>query len=83
MKLAFFTGAVASGFAAAGLTALIVWIVTVVTGSSDPWSIAPALVAGVSAIIGVLTYLAERFIHQRTLEWKRATGEPWAYRDGG
>ena len=41
MGLAFFTGAIASGFTAAGLTALLIWIATVLAGSSDPWSIAP------------------------------------------
>jgi hypothetical protein len=81
MKLAFVTGAIASGFAAAGLTALVIWVATVISGSSDPWSVAPAVVAGVSAAVAILTYLAERFIHQRSMSRKRAVGEPWAYRE--
>ena len=81
MKLAFATGAIASGFVAAGLTALVVWIVTVLTRSGDAWSAAPMLVAGLSAIVAVLTYLAERTVYRRSMERKRATGEPWAYRE--
>lgn len=82
MMLAFLTGAVASGFTAAGLTALLIWIATVVSGSSDPWRIAPWLVAGVAAIVAIGTYVAEGIVHRRTLERKRSTGEPWAYRSG-
>ncbi|HEX7225530.1 MAG TPA: hypothetical protein VF367_08120 [Candidatus Limnocylindria bacterium] len=81
MKLAFATGAIASGFVAAGLTALVVWVVTVLTRSGDAWSAAPVLVAGLAAIVAVLTYLAERIVYRRSMERKRATGEPWAYRE--
>jgi hypothetical protein len=81
VKLAFVTGALASGFAAAGLTALVIWVVTVLTGSPDAWNVAPVLVASLAAIVAGLTYLAERFVHRRSLERKRSTGEPWAYRD--
>ena len=82
MALAFLTGAVASGFNAAGLTTLLIWIVTVVSGSADPWSIAPWLVSVVAAIVAVATYVAEEVAHRRTLARMRSTGEPWAYRDG-
>jgi uncharacterized membrane-anchored protein len=77
---AFATGALASALAAAGLTALVVWIATVVTGSSDPWAVAPWLIPVVALVIGAATFLAERYLHKREGARKRATGEPWAYR---
>ena len=82
MVLAFLTGAVASGFTAAGLSSLLIWIATVVTGSSDPWSIAPWLVTSVAALVAIATYVAEGIAYRRTISRKRATGEPWAYRQG-
>jgi uncharacterized membrane-anchored protein len=78
---AFATGALASALAAAGLTALIVWVMTVVTGSSDPWSVGPWLIPGAAVVVGAATFVAERYLHDRTDAGKRATGEPWAYRD--
>jgi uncharacterized membrane-anchored protein len=80
VTLAFATGALASAVTAAGLTALVVWIVTVVTGSSDPWSVAPWLLPLVAVVIGAATFVAERTLRARDLARKRATGEPWAYR---
>ena len=80
MALAFLTGAAASGFTAAGLTALLIWVATVVAGSSDPWSFAPWLVTLVAALVAVATYVAEGIAHRRTLDRKRSTGEPWAFR---
>ena len=80
MTLAFITGAVASGFTAAGLTALVIWIVTVLSGSSDPWSIAPALVAIVAAIFAVLTYIAEDLVH-RASQARARDGRARAYRE--
>jgi len=82
MTLAFLTGALASGFAAAGLTALLIWVATVVSGSADPWSIAPWLVATVAALVAVGTFLAERIAYRRTMTSMRSTGEPWAFREG-
>jgi uncharacterized membrane-anchored protein len=82
MRLAFATGAVASGLVGAGLTALLVWVATVVTGSSEPWSVAPILVAAAAALVGGATYLAERIVYRRSMERQRAIGEPWAYREG-
>ena len=81
MKLAFATGALASGLVGGGLTGLLVWVVTVVTGSSDPWSVAPILVAAAGAVVGGATYLAERIVYRRSMERRRAIGEPWAYRE--
>ncbi len=81
MALAFLTGAVASGFTAASLTALLIWIATMIAGSTDPWSIAPWLVSVVAALVAIGTYLAEGIAHRRTLARMRSTGEPWAYRD--
>ena len=80
MNLAFATGALASALAAAGLIALVTWIVTVITASSDPWSVAPWLIPGAAIVVGAATFVAERYLHERTDDRKRATGEPWAYR---
>jgi hypothetical protein len=80
MKLAFATGAIASGITAAGLTALLIWIATVISGSSEPWSIAPWIVSAAAAVVGIATYLSERVVYRRSMAGKRATGEPWAYR---
>ena len=81
MVLAFVVGAVASGFTAAGLTALVIWIATVLTRSADPWAIAPVLVVAVAFVVAAATYIAEGIAHRRTLAQMRSTGEPWAYRD--
>lgn len=81
MTLAFATGALASALAAAGLTTLVTWIVTVVTGSSDPWSVAVWLIPVVAIVVGAATFVAERYIDDRAEDRKRATGEPWAYRN--
>ena len=81
MTLAFLTGALASATVAAGLTAVVVWVATVLTGSSDPWVAAPWLVAVAAVVVGAGTYVAERVVHERQLARKRATGEPWAYRE--
>ena len=80
MTLAFATGALAAGFTGAGLTALVIWIVTVLTGSTDPWSVAPLVVTLAAALFAVLTYVAERTVHRRSMDRKRSIGEPWAYR---
>jgi len=81
MKLAFATGALASGLVAGGLTGLVIWIATVVTASTDPWSVAPVVVAAAAALVGGATYLAERILYRRSMERHRAVGEPWAYRE--
>ena len=81
MGLAFLTGAVASGFTAAGLTALLIWMATVLSGSSAPWSIAPWLVSAVAVLVALATFVAEKIAYRRSLSRMRATGEPWAYRD--
>lgn len=80
MRLAFATGAVATGFTAAGLTTFLVWIATVLVGSSEPWGMAPWLVTGVAAIVAIATYVAEGFAYRRTVAHRRSIGEPWAYR---
>ena len=81
MTLAFLTGAVASGFTAAGMSALLIWIVTVISGSSDPWAWAPWAVALVAIVFATGTYFAEWIAHRQSLARKRAHGEPWAYRE--
>lgn len=80
MALAFVVGAVASGFAAAGLTALLIWVITVLTRSADPWAIAPWLIVVVAGAVAVATYVAEGIAHRRSLARMHAAGEPWAYR---
>jgi hypothetical protein len=82
MTLAFATGAVAAGFTAAGLATLLIWVATVLAGSSDPWGVAPWLVTSVSVLVAIGTYIAEGIAYRRTLDRKRSTGEPWAYREG-
>ncbi len=81
MNAAFVTSALAAGFTGAALSALVIWVLTVLTGSGDPWRVAPAIVALAGGTLAVLTYVAERFIYRRSRERKRATGEPWAYRE--
>jgi len=81
MFLAFVIGAMASGFVVAGLTALVVWIATVTSGSSEPWAAAPWLVSTVAVLVAIGTYSAENIAHRRTMARMRSTGEPWAYRD--
>jgi hypothetical protein len=81
MRLAFMTGALAGGVAAVALVALAIWIVTVVSGSTDAWAAAPWLMIGFAVLIAAGTYLAERIIHRRTMARMRGVGEPWAYRE--
>ena len=81
MRLAFLTGALSSAFAAAALAALVIWVATVILDSPAPWSVAPLVVGLVAVAFGITTYLAERIAHRRTLARKRATGEPWAFRE--
>lgn len=80
MRLAFVTGALAAGLAAGAITALVIWVVTVITGSSGSWGVAGWLVLALGVAMGVLTYVAEREAHARTMARMRAAGEPWAYR---
>lgn len=81
MRAAFLTGALASGVTAAGLAMLIVWIATVLIGSSDPWAVAPLVAAAVAAVVGIATYAAEWVAFRRTMQRRRSLGEPWAFRD--
>jgi uncharacterized membrane protein YebE (DUF533 family) len=80
VSAAFLTGALAAGFAGGALAALVIWIVTLVSGSTDPWRSAPIVVAAVAALLAIATYAAERIVYRRSMQHKRATGEPWAYR---
>lgn len=80
MGLAFLTGALASGVAAGGLTATLVWLATVLTGSEEAWGVAPYLIALVAIAFAAVTYGAERIARDRDLRRQRAAGEPWAYR---
>lgn len=72
MRLAFATGALASGLVGGGLTGLVIWLATLVTGSSDPWSVATILVALAGALVGGATYLAERIVYRRSMERQRS-----------
>lgn len=80
MALAFVVGAAASGFTAAGLTTLVIWIASVVLRSSDPWAVAPWLLISVAVIVAAATYVAEGIAHRRSLARMHSSGEPWAYR---
>jgi hypothetical protein len=81
MKLAFVTAALAAGVAAAALTALVIWILSVLLGSSELWAVASVLIGGMAVGFAVATYVAERFAYRRGLARMRAIGEPWAYRE--
>jgi len=80
MRVAFATGALASGFAVAALSALVIWAITLVTRSGDAWGAAPWVVSILAALAAVATYVAETFAERATQRRKRETGEPWAYR---
>ncbi len=80
MRLAFATGALSAAIVVALLVALAIWVVTVITGASGAWAWAPPIIAGLAAVFGVATYLAERAVHRREMARMRATGEPWAFR---
>jgi steroid 5-alpha reductase family enzyme len=81
VRVAFLTAALAAGFAAAVLAVLPIWLVTLVSGSSEPWAAAAWVVPLVAVGFAAATYLAERIAHRRTLARLRATGEPWAFRE--
>jgi hypothetical protein len=80
VTLAFLTGALASGFTAAGLATLLVWVASVIVGSPEPWTWAPWVVTAIAVLVAGGTYLAEGIAYRRTLARMRSTGEPWAYR---
>lgn len=81
MRLAFATGALAAGFAVAVLAMLVVWVVTLITRSSEPWSVAPWLIPALAALAVVATYVAEVIVSRTAERRKRDIGEPWAYRE--
>lgn len=80
MRLAFATGALSAAIVVAVLVSVVIWIVTVIVGASGAWAWAPPIIAGLAALFGMATYLAERAVHRRTMARMRATGEPWAFR---
>jgi len=81
VRLAFLTGALACGLVVAGISALAIWIVTLVSGSADPWDVAPVVVTVLASLATVATYVAEVVVDRSMQSRKRATGEPWAYRE--
>lgn len=81
MRLGFLTAALASGFSSAGLVTLVVWVVSVVTGSPAAWEAAPLLITAVAALVTGATYLAEVLVYRRSMLRQRSIGEPWAFRD--
>jgi hypothetical protein len=81
VRAAFATGALAAGFAVAALSALVIWVITLISASTEPWSTAIWLTPTLAAIATVATYVAEVLVDRRTQSQKRSTGEPWAYRD--
>ena len=80
MGLAFLTGALASGLAAGGLAAALVWLTTLLTGSEGLRGVAPYLIVMVALGFAAATYAAERVARARDLQRQRSTGEPWAHR---
>jgi hypothetical protein len=82
VRLAFGTGALATGVAAAVVTGLLIWVAGLLLGWPDPWG--PGIwIVGLAGIGGaVAAYLAEWIAYRRTLAEMRSIGEPWAYRDG-
>lgn len=81
LRVAFATGALASAVVGGGLGLLLIWLATLITGSSDPWSVAWIVVAVSAVAVGAATYLAEGAVYRRSRERQRAIGEPWAYRE--
>jgi hypothetical protein len=81
MRLAFLTGALATGLTVAALTALVIWVITLVARSGDAWAAAPWVVSILAALAAVGTYAAEVFAERATQRRKRETGEPWAFRE--
>jgi hypothetical protein len=81
VRLAFLTGALAAGLAVAGLTALVLWVITLVSASTDPWTVAIWLIPTLAALAAVATYIAEFVVDRRMHSRKRDVGEPWAYRE--
>lgn len=81
MRLAFLTGALAAGLAIAGLAAFVLWVITLVSASTDPWSVGIWLIPALAGIAAIATYIAEVIVDRRMHSRKRETGEPWAYRE--
>lgn len=81
MRLGFITGALAAGLAVAALATLVTWLVAVVDGTGTAWTVAAWLVPVIGALGAVATYAAEVLVQRATDARKRATGEPWAYRE--
>lgn len=81
MRAAFATGALASGFAVSALATLVIWVITLLSGSDAAWEPAIWLVPALGAVAAVATYVAEVLVERATQARKRATGEPWAYRE--
>lgn len=81
MRLAFLTGALAAGLAVAALSAVVIWFVTLLSASTEPWSVAIWLIPTLAATATVATYIAEVLVDRGTASRKRSTGEPWAYRE--
>ncbi|HEX2884104.1 MAG TPA: hypothetical protein VHQ42_05965 [Candidatus Limnocylindria bacterium] len=83
MRMAFGTGALATGVAAVVVSGLLVWVAGLLLGWSDPWP-AGIWVVGLAGIgAAVAAYVAEWIAYRRTLTRMRSIGEPWAYREGG
>jgi hypothetical protein len=80
--LAFVTGAVAAGVAVAALTALGLWVASLVLGHDGPIEAMPVAVPLVGVGAGLLTYVDEVIAWQAEKRRSRSVGEPWAYRSG-
>jgi len=82
MRLAFITGALAAGVAVAALTALGLWVASLVLGHDGPIEAMAVALPLVGVGAGLLTYVDEVVVYRAEERRSRSVGEPWAYRSG-
>lgn len=81
MLAAFLTGALASALVAAGMSAVVLWVLAVLFSGGVLHDLAPLMAVTVGVVVGLVVLAAERIAHRRTRQaW--TLGEPWAYRGG-
>ena len=81
--LAFVTGAVAAGAGFAALTALGLWIASLVLGHDGPIQAMGIALPLVGIGGGLLTYVDEVLVYRAEKRRDVSSGEPWAYRKKG
>jgi hypothetical protein len=82
-SLAFITGAVAAGVAFAALTALGLWVASLVLGHDGPIEAMAVAVPIVGTGAALLTYVDEVIVYRAEKRSDQSRGEPWAYRKKG